>query len=211
MFDLEKLEKAMVDLDEEAVLEMMRAVANGEGDATAALEACTKGLETVGRLYEEGEYFIPDLIFSGEVMTEAAEIVSPLLGGSGEKIYGKMILCTVKDDLHDIGKNIVKAMLSAAGFEIVDLGVDVAPETILQVAKDQDIKIIGLSSVLSLAIGSMKDTIDCFVEAGLRDDVKFIIGGNPVSAATCELVGADEWARSPHKGVQVCKAWATEA
>jgi methylmalonyl-CoA mutase cobalamin-binding domain/chain len=209
--DYEKLEQAMVDLDEQAVLDLMGAVAAGEGDAALALEACTKGLDSVGRLYEEGSYFIPDLIFAGEVMTKAAEIVKPLLSGGGDKNLGAMIFATVKDDLHDIGKNIVKAMMDAAGFEVIDLGVDVAPEAIVAAAKEHGAKVIGLSGLLSLAIGSMKDTVDCFVAAGIRDDVKIIIGGNPVSEDTCQLVGADGWARSPHKGVQICKAWATGA
>jgi len=209
--DYEKLEQAMVSLDEPTVLEMMNAVAGGEGDATLALEACTRGLETVGRLFEEGEYFIPDLIFCGEVMTEATEIVKPLLSSGNDKSLGKMILCTVKDDLHDIGKNIVKALMEAVGFDVIDLGIDVAPETIVQTAKEQGVKIIGLSGVLSLAIGSMRETVLAFEAAGMRDQVKIIIGGNPVTEATCELVGADEWALSPHKGVQVCKAWAAGA
>jgi methylmalonyl-CoA mutase cobalamin-binding domain/chain len=202
------LEQAMVDLDEQAVLDMMRSVAAGDGDAPSAMEACQKGLETVGQLFEEGEYFIADLIFGGEVMAEAIEIIKPLLAEGGGEGLGKMILCTVKDDLHDIGKNIVGTMMEAAGFELIDLGINVAPEAIVQAAKDNGAKIIGLSGVLSLAIKSMKETVDCFVEAGMRDDVKIIIGGNPVTEATCQLVGADEWALSPHKGVQVCKAWA---
>ena len=209
--DYEKLEQAMADLKEQEVLDMMKSITEEGGDAQLALEACTRGLETVGRLYEERVYFLPDLIFAGEVMTSAAEIVKPLLSDGGTKSLGKMILCTVKDDLHDIGKNIVKAMMEAAGFEVIDLGVDVAPETIVETAKDQNVKIIGLSSVLSLAIGSMKETIDCFVANGMRDDVKIIIGGNPVTESTFQLVGADAWAFSPYRGVQICKAWAEEA
>jgi len=209
--DYAKLEQAMVDMDEQAVLDMMKAVAAGEGDAAQALEACTNGLESVGRLYEEGEYFIPDLIFAGEVMAGAAEIVKPLLSGDSGKSLGKMVFCTVKDDLHDIGKNIVKTMMEAAGFEVIDLGIDVAPEAIVAATKEHGAKIVGLSGLLSLAIGSMKDTVDCFKEAGMRDDVKIIIGGNPASEEACQLIGADAWSRSPHKGVQICKAWATGA
>ena len=209
--DYEKLKQAMVDLDEQGVLDMMKSVAGGDGDATLALEACQKGMEAVGQLFEEGEYFIPDLIFCGEVMSQAVEIVKPLLAAGGAEGLGKMILCTVKDDLHDIGKNIVKSLLEAVGFEIIDLGIDVAPETIAKTAKDQGIKIIGLSGVLSLAIGSMKRTVDHLKEAGIRDSVKIIIGGNPVNEETCKLVGADNWAFSPHKGVQICKAWAQGA
>ena len=126
-------------------------------------------------------------------------------GDSGSKT--KMILCTVKDDLHDIGKNIVKAMLEAAGFEVFDLGIDVPPEKVVETAKAENIKIVALSGVLTLALNAMKATIEAQHAAGLND-VKVIIGGAPVSAEACTAVGADEWAHSPQKTVQVCKAWA---
>ena len=117
-----------------------------------------------------------------------------------------MILCTVKDDLHDIGKNIVKAMLEAGGFDVIDLGIDVPAEKIVETVKENGIKIVALSGVLTLAIDSMKATIDALKEAGL-DGVKVIIGGAPVNAEVCERIGADEWAYSPQKTVQTCKAW----
>ena len=117
-----------------------------------------------------------------------------------------MILCTVKDDLHDIGKNIVKAMLEANGFDVIDLGIDVPAETIVETAKAEDIKIVALSGVLTLAVDSMKVTVDALKEAGV--DCKIIIGGAPVSEETVRVTGADEWAHSPQKTVQTCKAWA---
>ena len=120
----------------------------------------------------------------------------------------KMILCTVKDDLHDIGKNIVRAMLEAAGFDVIDLGIDVDPEKVVEVAKEQNIKIVALSGVLTLALDSMKDTVDAIRNAGL--DCKIIIGGAPVSEEACAAIGADEWAHSPQKTINVCKAWAAE-
>ena len=118
-----------------------------------------------------------------------------------------MILCTVKDDLHDIGKNIVRSMLEAGGFEVLDLGIDTPVEKIVDTAKAENIKIVALSGVLTLAIDSMKATVAALRAAGL-DDVKVIIGGAPVSEAACQLTGADEWAHSPQKTVQVCRAWA---
>ena len=211
MVDLEKLEQAMVDLDEQAVLAMMQAVAGGDGDASAALEACQRGMEKVGALFEEGEYFIADLIFCGEVMDAAISLVKPLLAGGGGEGLGRLVIATVRDDLHDIGKNIVKTMLEASGFEVIDLGVNVSPEAIVQCVRDSGARIVALSGLLSLAIEAMKDTVDGFVEAGLRDDVRIIIGGNPVNADTCALVGADDWTHSPHTGVNICKAWAAEA
>ena len=141
-------------------------------------------------------------------MTDAVEMLKPYLAGAestGAKT--KMILCTVKDDLHDIGKNIVRSMLEAAGFEVLDLGIDVPASEVVKAAKDNDIKIVALSGVLTLAIDSMKNTIDAFKAAGM-ENVKIIIGGAPVSESACKLTGADEWAHSPQKTVAVCKAWA---
>ena len=210
MLDFEKLVQAMGDLEEDDVVEMLEDVmAEGGADADKAMEACQKGMETVGSLFEEGEYFAGDLIYAGELMTQAVEILTPALVGSessGPKT--RMILCTVKDDLHDIGKNIVRAMLEAAGFDVLDLGIDCPPEKVVEAAKTENIKIVALSGVLTLALDSMKETIDAIRAAGL--DCKVIIGGAPVSEEACAAMGADEWAHSPQKTINVCKAWAAE-
>ena len=210
MIDFEKLAAAMGELDEDTVKELLEQVmAEGGADADKAMEACQKGMDTVGQLFEEGEYFVGDLIYAGEILTEATNIIKPALTGDGQEKYGKMILCTVKNDLHDIGKNIVRAMLEAGGFEVMDLGIDVDPQTIVETAKNEGIKIIALSGVLTLAVDSMKDTIEAFKAAGMRDDVKIIVGGAPVTETVCASVGADEWALSPQKTVSVCQAWAS--
>ena len=209
MIDFEKLVQAMGDLDEDTVIELLEAVMEeGGADAPKAMEACQKGMDIVGRLFEEGEYFVGDLIYAGELMTRAVEIMKEALAtgdSSGPKT--KMILCTVKDDLHDIGKNIVKAMLEANGFEVTDLGIDVPASKVVDVAKAENVKIVALSGVLTLAIDSMKATVDALKEAGM-EDVKVIIGGAPVSESAMQVTGADEWAHSPQKTVQVCKDWA---
>ncbi len=209
MIDFEKLAQAMGELDEDVVNELLNQVmAEGGNDALKAMEACQKGMDIVGKLFEEGDYFVGDLIFAGEMMTGAVQILKDaLVAGSDGSAKTKMILCTVKDDLHDIGKNIVRAMLEASGFEVVDLGIDVPAEKVVQTAKEANIKIVALSGVLTLAIDSMKQTIDALKEAGLTD-VKVIIGGNPVSEGVCRQIGADEWAHNPQKTVNVCKNWA---
>lgn len=204
--DYNQIQEAMQELDEEVLLELVeKAVA--AGDVQEALKACQNGMEVVGKRFEEGEYFVGDLIFAGEIMVEAMDIMKPALGGGGEAKYGKMILCTVKNDLHDIGKNIVKAMLEAGGFEVLDLGIDVAPDTIVKAAQDNGIKIVALSGVLTLALDSMKATVEAFKAAGL-EDVKIITGGCPVTEEACKAMGADEWAYSPQKTVAVCQKWA---
>lgn len=207
--DFENIAQLMGDLDEDAVVEQLEAVmADGGADASKAMEACQKGMYIVGKLFEEGEYFVGDLIYAGELMTRAVSILKDaLITDEGAAVKTRMILCTVKDDLHDIGKNIVKAMLEAAGFDVLDLGIDVPPQKIVDTVRAENIKIVALSGVLTLAIDSMKKTIEELRSAGLTD-VKVIIGGAPVNAEICTLIGADEWAHSPQKTVQVCKSWA---
>jgi len=207
MIDFVVLAKAMGDLDEDSVKETLNQVmAEGGKDAPKAMEACQKGMDIVGKNFEAGEYFVGDLIYAGELMTDAVSILKDALVSTdyaGPKT--KMILCTVKDDLHDIGKNIVRAMLEAGGFEVLDLGIDTPIEKIVETAKAENIKIVALSGVLTLAIDSMKATVDALKAAGL--DCKVIIGGAPVSEEAKIHTGADEWAHSPQKTVQVCKAW----
>lgn len=207
MIDFEKLAVAMGELDEDTMKELLEAVSTPE-EANSAMEACQKGMATVGNLFEEGEYFVGDLIYAGELMTDAVEVLKPYLASAEAGVAKvKMIIGTVKDDLHDIGKNIVKSMLEAGGFDVIDLGIDVAPEKIIETCKAEGIKIVALSGVLTLALDSMKNTIAAIKAAGL-DDVKVIVGGNPVTADAAAAMGADDWAYSPQKTVAVCQGWA---
>lgn len=208
MIDLLELENAMKELDDEKVTELLKQVMNeGGAQAQDAMNACARGMNGVGDLFESGEYFVGDLIFAGELMTDAVEIIKPGLAGDSAAKCGRMILCTVQGDLHDIGKNIVRTMLEAGGFEVVDLGIDVAPETVIETAKAEDIKIIALSGVLTLAVPSMKKTIDAIVQAGMREKVRVIVGGSPVTEAVCREVGADAWAVNPQTTVNTCLSW----
>ena len=205
MIDFEALAAAMGELDEDTVKEILETVDSVDA-ANAAMEACQKGMDTVGKLFEEGEYFVGDLIYAGELMTDAVEVLKPYLAGEASGAKARMILCTVKDDLHDIGKNIVRSMLEANGFDVLDLGIDCPAEKVVETAKAKGIKIVALSGVLTLALDSMKATVDAIKAAGL--DCKVIIGGAPVSAEACRNIGADEWAHSPQKTVSTCKTWA---
>ena len=211
MIDFEALAAAMGDLDEDTVKELLEQVMDEGGeDAGMAMEACQKGMDTVGKLFEEGEYFVGDLIYAGELMTDAVAILKDaLVTGESDGTKTRMILCTVKDDLHDIGKNIVRSMLEANGFDVLDLGIDCPAEKVVETAKAENIKIVALSGVLTLALDSMKATVDALKAANL--DVKIIIGGAPVSADACKNIGADEWAHSPQKTVATCKEWAANA
>lgn len=208
MIDYAELAEAMGDLDEDTVKELLETVmADGGSGAQQAMDACQKGMDIVGSRFESGEYFVGDLIYAGELMTDAVSILKDaLVTGDGGGTKTKMILCTVKDDLHDIGKNIVRSMLEAAGFEVIDLGIDVPAEKVVETVKAENLKIVALSGVLTLAIDSMKKTVDALKAAGLSD-VKVIIGGAPVSEEAMKITGADEWAHSPQKTVSVCQEW----
>ncbi len=206
--DWEKLSAAVGELDEDTMVDMLHEVMEqGGSEAQQAMEACQKGMDIVGNLYEEGEYFVGDLIYAGELMSQAVEILKDSLAAGGEgKEKTRMIICTVRDDLHDIGKNIVKAMLEANDFDVLDLGIDTPPEKVVEAVKAEGIRIVALSGVLTLSLDAMKDTVDLIRKE--CPDVKVIIGGAPVSEEACRRIGADEWAHSPQKTINTCKAWA---
>lgn len=209
MATYEEIKEAMEELDDEALMDMANAIMDeGGADAQTCLKACQDGLAEVGARFESGEYFVGDLVFAGELMGEVMDVIKPALAGGGTEAVGKMILCTVKDDLHDIGKNIVRSMLEAGGMEVVDLGIDVPAQKIIEEAKKNDIKIIGLSGVLTLAVDSMKDTVKAFEEAGMRENVHIIVGGNPLTEDGCKYIGADAWAVLPQDTVRICTEWA---
>ena len=203
----DKIKAAMGELDEDEVIKLVNE-ALAKGEANQALTACQEGLNIVGERFEGGEYFVSDLIFAGDIMGEAVGILKPALAAGGSSASaGKVILATVKGDLHDIGKNIVRSLLEASNFEVFDLGIDIAPEDIVAAAKKEGANIIALSGVLTLAIDAMKDTVEAFKKAGMRDQVKIIIGGAPVTAEVSALVGSDAWSLVPQEGVKICLGW----
>ncbi|MGL4546956.1 cobalamin B12-binding domain-containing protein [Eubacterium aggregans] len=208
MLDLEKLTQAVGELEEDDVNELLEdfmAENPDEAAAQDAVAACQKGMAIVGDLFEQGEYFVGDLIFTGKLLTNAINIVKPALSTDGDVAGGNLLIGTVHGDLHDIGKNIFKSMAEVAGLEVIDLGIDVAPEVFVEKAKEFNPDIIGMSGVLTLAIDSMKDTIDAFKAAGITK--KFIIGGNPATKEACEMVGADAYTTNAAEGVKICQNW----
>lgn len=207
MFDFDLLKKAMGALDEDAVMKILEEVmADGGKSAQQAMTACQEGMNIVGELFETSEYFVGDLIYAGDLMTRALGVLkSALISGSNDNAGVKMIICTVKGDLHDIGKNIVRVMLEANGFEVIDLGIDTDPEKIVDTAKKEKINIIALSGVLTLALDSMKETVEALKSAEVN--AKIIIGGCPVNESAKEFIGADAWAINPQDTVKTCLAW----
>lgn len=208
MSSLDDLKNAMGNLDEDEVTRILGELTkSGSADAGKALAACQDGMNIVGGKFETGEYFVADLIYAGDLMNAAAAALKPLLSGGSTAKLGKMVLATVKGDIHDIGKNIVKSILEAAGIEVIDLGVDVAPGAIVDAVKKNGAKVVGLSGVLTLAIDSMKATVDAFKADGSRDKVKIIIGGNPVTESYCAQVGADAWTLNAAESAKICRKW----
>lgn len=208
--DYELITRAMEDLDEESLLAAMGQVMEEKADARLALEACQRGMEGVGRLFEEGEYFVGDLIFAGEIMSGALDIIKGALAEDGVQGGGRVLIATVREDLHDIGKNIVKSLLEAGGFEVSDMGVDVSPEAVVEKVREEDIRIVALSGVLTLSLEAMADTVKALEEAGLRDRLRIIVGGAPVNDVSGPATGADAWTQSPQKCVSICRDWAKE-
>lgn len=209
MLDLKVLTQAVGDLEEEDVMDLLNEFVESnpsEQEAQEAVAACQGGMAIVGDLFEKGEYFVGDLIFAGELLTEAINVLKPVLGNGETAVAGTIIIGTVHGDLHDIGKNIFKSMSEAAGFQVIDLGIDVAPEIFVEKAKEYKPFVIGMSGVLTLAIDSMKETVDALKAAGI--DSKVIIGGNPVTKESCEFVGADKFTTNAAEGVKICQAWA---
>jgi len=155
------------------------------------VEGLTGAMDIVGQNFESGKYLIPDMLASAEAVGEAMDILSPHLEGAGMESKGKVVVATVKGDLHDIGKNIVSTMLKGAGFEIVDLGTDVPTEKIVQSVKDTDPKFLGLSALLTTTMREMEGVINSLKDEGMRDKVKVLIGGAPTSPEFAEKIGAD--------------------
>jgi trimethylamine corrinoid protein len=172
------------------------------------LEDSRSGMEIVGKRFSSGEYFIPDLIYSGEILKQISEIVRPKLTGSLQtKKLGKFLLATVAGDIHDIGKDIVAFMMDISGFEVIDLGIDVPKDKIVAAIKANKPQIVGLSGFLTLAFDSMKETIDAIKAAGLRSNVKIMIGGGQIDEEVKKYTGADAFRPDAVSAVALAKEW----
>jgi methanogenic corrinoid protein MtbC1 len=210
MIDTTKLKQIVGELDEDSVNKMLDQflATNPSGDdARKVVEACQQGMEIVGTNFENGEYFVGDLIFAGELLTASIEKLKPFLGSGETGSRGVIVLGTVEGDIHDIGKNIFKGMAEAAGFKVVDIGIDQGPAAFVKAVQESKSGIIGLSGVLTLSIDSMKRTVEALKDAGLREAVKIMIGGNAVNPEACAYIGADSWSKNAAEAVKICGAW----
>jgi methanogenic corrinoid protein MtbC1 len=204
----EKLVNAIADMREEEALALVREMVTGGVEPMGILDAAREAMGIVGQRYEDGIYYLPELMLSGEMLTQIADILKPELAKLPEvKRHGKVLIGTVEGDIHDIGKNIVTFMLDVNGFEVQDLGVDVSPEQFVEAIGDFQPQVVGLSGFLTLAFDAMKGTIDAIEAAGLRDGVKIMIGGGQVNEEIRKYAGADAYGRDAMAGVNLAQKW----
>lgn len=156
-------------------------------------EGLLSGMSVIGEKFKNNEVFVPEVLVAARAMNMGASLLKPLLAESGVKATGKVCIGTVQGDLHDIGKNLVKMMLEGKGLEVIDLGTDVSPETFVKTAKDESCQIICCSALLTTTMGVMGDVVKAVTDAGLRDKVKIMIGGAPVTEVFCRQIGADAY------------------
>ena len=198
----------MADLKEQEALSIVRRRLDAGQDPLLILDDSRKAMEIVGKRFAENEYFIPDLLYSGEIAKEIAELVKPKLAKAKDiKRLGKVIIGTVSGDIHDIGKNIVSLMLDVSGFEVYDIGVDQAPQSFIDKIKQTSTGIVGLSGFLTFAFDSMKETVEAIKAAGLRDKVKIMIGGGQMNDDIRKYTGADAYGSDAMAGVALAKKW----
>ena len=203
-----ELTKAIADLEENEALRLTREKLDNGEEPQAILEESRSGMEEVGKRFSDGTYFLPELIYSAEILKEITEIVKPKLKGETQtERLGKCIIGTVAGDIHDIGKDIVVFMLDVNGFEVYDLGVDVAPQVFADKIKETGASIVGLSGFLTLAFDSMKETIEAIKAAGLRDNVKIMIGGGQIDEDIRKYAGADAYGQDAMTAVALAKGW----
>jgi 5-methyltetrahydrofolate--homocysteine methyltransferase len=205
----DKLAELLADLKENEVTELVeKSIADGI-DPMEILSSARSGMQIVGDRFADGTYFIPDLIFSGEILKSIAEKIEPLLKASGPtQKKGVIVFGTVAGDIHDIGKDIVSFMLDISGYEVHDLGIDVPVQTFVDKIKETGATIVGLSGFLTLAFDAMKETIDAITAAGLRDSVKIMIGGGQIDEQVCKHTGADAYGRDAMEAVKLADQWA---
>ena len=203
-----ELVNAIADMREEEALKLVGEMVEGGTEPMAILDAAREAMVVVGQRYDKGDYFLPELILAGEMLNQITNIIKPELAKLPEiKRHGKVLIGTVEGDIHDIGKNIVSFMLDVNGFEVLDLGVDVSPQKFVEAIRDSQPQVVGLSGFLTLAFDAMKETVEAIETAGLRDEVKIMIGGGQVSEEIRKYAGADAYGKDAMSGVSLAQEW----
>ena len=198
----------LADLKEDEAIAIVQERLKAGNDPMGILNDASRGMEIVGTRFSKSEYFIPDLVYSGEILKRINELIKPKLASeSAAKTGGKVIIGTVAGDIHDIGKDIVAFMLDVSGFEVYDLGVDVPAQKFVDKIKETGARIVGLSGFLTLAFDSMKQTVEAIKAAGLRENTMIMIGGGQMSDEIRKYTGADAFGKDAMAGVSLAKQW----
>jgi methylmalonyl-CoA mutase cobalamin-binding domain/chain len=207
VMDFEKLTELIIELEVDDIADAVKeALEEDNKDPFDVLNALTKGMDEVGRRYEEKEYYLTELVLAGETMKEAFKVLQPALAAADQSVEKtKIILATVKGDNHDIGKNILGSLLLSSGFELHDLGMDVSKDVIVEKVKETGAKIIALSSLLTMTVEQIKAVDEALKNAGVRDKVKLIVGGAPLNMELAKKLGADDFAEDAVDGVKHIK------
>ena len=211
MIENEKqLIEAISEMREEEAFALAKAMLDRGDDPVRVLELCREAMDIVGKRFEKQEYFLPELVLAGEMLENIGAIAKPLIveksGGEAKKL-GRVLIGTVHGDLHDIGKNIVTFMLDINGFEVKDIGIDVPVATFVEEIREFKPSVVGLSGFLTLAFDSMKETVQAIEAAGLRNQMKIMIGGGQVDEAVRTYTGADAYGSNAVAAVTLCRQW----
>ena len=203
--DLTTIKQAVIDGDDKQLATLTRrALDEGTSAETILNDALIAGMGEVGELFEQGEYFVPELLLSARAMQAAMEVLRPLLSASSYEPLGKVVMGTVQGDLHDIGKKLVAMMLEGSGFEVIDLGTDVSPERFVETVEESGAQVVGLSALLTTTLPAMEATVSALREAG-PVKVKVMIGGAPVTSAFASSIGADGYAADASSAVALAR------
>ena len=212
MPDLKQLYESVVSGDAKTTQALTKqALADGVDPLKLVNDYMVPAMDEVGRRFEANEYFVPELLISARAMKAALELIRPLLTARGDKPVGRVAIGTVKGDLHDIGKNLVGSLLEGGGFEVIDLGVNVTPEKFIATINEKQANIVAMSALLTTTMPSMKTTIDALKQAGVRNKVKVLIGGAPITQKYADEIGADGYSENAVGAVALAKKAVTAA
>ena len=206
MVDFEILSQSVISGKQEQVKEQVKAMLDvGVPPLDIINQGLIAGMNIVGPRFKKGDMYVPEVLMSAKAMAAGMELVKPLISGNDLKPLGVILLGTVKGDLHDIGKNLVGMLLGSGGFTVINLGVDIDPDKFVEAVKTHNVDILAMSALLTTTMFKMKDTIELLQEEGLRDKVKVIIGGAPISQDFADQIGADGFASDAASAVDLCK------
>jgi 5-methyltetrahydrofolate--homocysteine methyltransferase len=203
---LNEISENVIKGDADGVAELVQKALNESIDLQEIMhEGMVSGMTVIGERFKKNEIFLPEMMVAARAMNAGLDIIEPLIAKSNARYVGKVVIGTVKDDLHDVGKNMVKIMFKGSGFQVFDLGIDVSPDEFVQAAKKNKVDLIAMSALLTLTVHNMKGTIEVIEEAGLKNETKIMVGGAPVTQNIADQVGADGYAPDCARAVEKAK------